>query len=103
MQVQLVLGELYWWRCCGPGAKQVLAEAHLCGLTDPRTGWRCHLKVIHVVSIISERFHWGSCPGREPELTSHLCGCCWRNMALGIQQCQLTSLGGGQLAKIFQP
>lgn len=75
MQVQLVLGELCWWRCCGPGAKQVLAEAHPCGLIDPWTGRRCHLKVIHIVSIISERFQWGSCPGREPELASHLCGC----------------------------
>lgn len=58
----------------GAGAKQTLAKALWCWLTDRSwTGWKCHLKIIHF-SFIGENFQDGAHPGREPDLMSRLRG-----------------------------
>lgn len=59
----------------GAGAKQVLAKALWCWLTDHAwTGWKCHLKMTYFINVIGENFQDGAQPGREPDLMSRLRG-----------------------------
>lgn len=58
------------------GSKQVLAKALWRWLTDRAwTVWKCHLKIIHFISVIGENYQDGAHPGREADLPSCLCGC----------------------------
>lgn len=46
------------------GAKQVLAEALWCWLTDHAwTVWRCHLRIIHFINVIDANYQDGAHPG----------------------------------------
>lgn len=51
------------------GSKQALAKALWRWLTDRAwTVWKCHLKIIHFISVIGENYQDGAHPGREADL-----------------------------------